>query len=110
MIETQDRAYWLFQAHPKKVELVEALRANALHSFWVKAHKDKIHAGDKVILWQTGKQSGVYALGTVRSEPLETRLSDEESKYWKHHNLTPACHRYPHLQWRTGLQLSCLLC
>jgi len=87
MIETQDRAYWLFQAHPKKVELVEALRANALHSFWVKAHKDKIHAGDKVILWQTGKQSGVYALGTVRSEPLETRLSDEESKYWKDDDL-----------------------
>lgn len=83
MTETQDRAYWLFQAHPKKIELVEALRANALHSFWVKAHKDKIHAGDKVILWQTGKQSGVYALGTVRSEPTETSLSEEETKYWK---------------------------
>ena len=88
MTETQDRAYWLFQAHPKKVELVEALRANALHSFWVKAHKDKIHAGDKVILWQTGKQSGVYGLGTVRSEPVEISLSEEERKYWKDDDLT----------------------
>lgn len=82
MVETQDRAYWLFQAHPKKMHLVDALRANALHSFWVKAHKDKIHAGDKVILWQTGKNSGVYALATVRSEPIEVALEDEERKFW----------------------------
>ncbi|MBX2875989.1 MAG: EVE domain-containing protein [Saprospiraceae bacterium] len=82
MVETQDRAYWLFQAHPKKLHLVDALRANALHSFWVKAHKDKIHAGDKVILWQTGKKSGVYALATVRSEPRQVELGEEESNYW----------------------------
>lgn len=82
MTETQDRAYWLFQAHPKKLQLVEALRANALHSFWVKAHKDKIRIGDKVIVWQTGKQAGVYALATVRSEPDELRLSTEEQRYW----------------------------
>lgn len=82
MVETQDRAYWLFQAHPKKLHLVDALRANALHSFWVKAHKDKIQAGDKVILWQTGRKSGVYALATVRSEPHEAELSEEEQKYW----------------------------
>ncbi|NRB53885.1 MAG: EVE domain-containing protein [Saprospiraceae bacterium] len=82
MVETQERAYWLFQAHPKKLHLVDALRANALHSFWVKAHKDKIHAGDKVILWQTGKNSGVYALATVRSEPIAVELGEEERKFW----------------------------
>lgn len=82
MTEIQDRAYWLFQAHPKKLHLVEALRANALQSFWVKSHKDKIRSGDKVIIWQTGKQAGVYALGTVRSEPKEIELSTEEKKYW----------------------------
>lgn len=82
MVETQDRAYWLFQAHSKKLQLVNALRANALHSFSVKAHKDKIRGGDKVILWQTGKNSGVYGLATVRSSPQQIELHEEEKAYW----------------------------
>lgn len=71
MAKALKRAYWLFQSNPKKLHLVEALKANALSTFLVKAHKDKIRKGDKVILWQTGKQAGVYALATVRSEPQE---------------------------------------
>lgn len=70
--------YWLFQANPKIFRLKEALRAEVITSFAVKSHQQSITVGDKVILWQTGKTAGVYALATVTSavdffeiEPIE---------------------------------------
>ncbi len=59
--------YWLFQANPKVFRLKEALASEALSSFAVKAHQQNISQGDKIILWQTGKRQGVYALATATS-------------------------------------------
>ena len=72
--------YWLFQSNNKVFRLGDALRAEALHSFPVRAHADRIKIGDKVIIWQTGQARGCYALAVVTSEvelvdtPLEEKI------------------------------------
>ena len=75
--------YWLFQANPRIFRLKEALRAGILESFAVVSHKDKIQKGDRVILWETGKHAGCYALGTVTSSVSDFNPGQEESKFFK---------------------------
>ena len=75
--------YWVFQGNPKEFDIVKALEDNALKTWRVKAHKDKINKGDKVILWAGGKNSGVYALATVDSEVSKMPEPEIEREYYK---------------------------
>lgn len=59
--------YWIFQVNPKTFDVVNALRNEALASFAVVSHKNKIKQGDKVIIWQCGKTAGCVALCEVIS-------------------------------------------
>jgi len=68
--------YWLFQGNPTIYDVVASLKAQALKSWTVTAHKDKIKPGDRVILWVTGEKAGCYALCKVSSE-VEKREDDE---------------------------------
>ncbi|MGC1830412.1 MAG: EVE domain-containing protein [Candidatus Acidiferrales bacterium] len=63
--------FWLFQATPDEYKLVEKVPAHlAKGDFWLaKQHRDKLRAGDKVILWQSGKEAGIYAFGSVAGKP-----------------------------------------
>lgn len=74
--------YWLFQSNPKIFNLKEALRFDMLDTFAVVSHKKRIAIGDKVILWQTGKEAGVYGLATVTSEVKEGILTEKEAQYY----------------------------
>ena len=75
-------AYWLFQSNFKTFRLRDALRVETLFSFPVRAHTDRIRAGDKVIIWQTGKAQGCYALATVLSDPEEMEILPEEKVFY----------------------------
>lgn len=74
--------YWLFQSSPEVFRLKEALKADALQTFAVKAHKKSIKKGDKVIFWQSGKKAGCYALATVQSAPTLTEIKGKEKNYF----------------------------
>lgn len=75
--------YWLFQSNPAVFRLREALRAEALESFAVRAHKDKIKPGDRVILWQAGDAAGCYALATVLSPPDMRPIAEVERPFFR---------------------------
>lgn len=76
--------YWIFQTHPKIFRLPDALRAGALETFAVTAHQKSIQAGDKVILWQAGKQAGVYGLAVVLAAPTNGQPLTEELSFFIH--------------------------
>ena len=76
--------YWLFQSSPQVFQLQEALAADAVATFAIKAHKKTIQVGDKVILWQSGKKAGCYALGTVLSPPTHQAITPKEKAYFLH--------------------------
>jgi len=74
--------YWIFQVNPKTFDVVNALKEEALASFSVISHKNKIEKGDKVILWQCGKNAGCYALCEVHSEVSDFRPLASEISYF----------------------------
>lgn len=70
--------YWLFQCNPRMYDIVGALRTGRPIKWRVAAHKDRIHSGDKVILWVSGPEAGCYALAEATSEVTTTT-----SEYWE---------------------------
>lgn len=78
--------YWIFQGNPKIYDIKTALADNAIDTWAVKAHKDKIIEGDKVILWVTGKDSGCYALADVISDVYEGTDEENQLKYYADKN------------------------
>jgi len=74
--------YWIFQGSPKIYDAVSALNNNAVSTWTVSAHKDKIKEGDKFILWLTGANAGCYALGTIASEVAMMKEEDAEMDYY----------------------------
>lgn len=75
--------YWIFQANPKVFRLKTALRYEVLETFAVTAHKKHVQIGDKVILWQTGKEAGVYGLASITSDIGDIEISEAEAHYYK---------------------------
>jgi hypothetical protein len=78
----QSPNYWIFQGNPKVFDFKTALREEILSDWTVSAHKDKIKAGDKVILWITGKSAGCYALAEVTSKPHQ-KSESADKHLWK---------------------------
>jgi hypothetical protein len=74
--------YWIFQGNPNIYDSSAALKAGHLKSWKVAAHKDKIKIGDQVILWQTGNQSGCYALAEVTSDVKAFEEETNEQQYY----------------------------
>lgn len=74
--------YWIFQGNPEAFDLTAALQQNILTSWTVTAHKDKIHPGDQVIIWATGKEAGCYALAEVTGKPGPARPAPDDH-LWK---------------------------
>ncbi|CAM3358975.1 EVE domain-containing protein [Zobellia roscoffensis] len=75
--------YWLFQGNPAIYDIAGALKEGHLQSWKVATHKDRITVGDKVIIWQTGSQSGCYALAEVTSEVGFFQEESEELQHYK---------------------------
>lgn len=74
--------YWVFQGNPEIYDITKALEEGHLKSWKVAAHKDKIKIGDQVILWQTGKQSGCYAVAEVTSDVKVFEEEKIEQQYY----------------------------
>ncbi len=83
MATTTSPQYWLFQTNPGVFRLQDALRAEAVETFAIKAHQPRIQPGDGVILWQTGKEAGVYALAKIVSEVGDFAFTEKEKTFFK---------------------------
>ncbi len=86
---------WLFQANPRYYDLAEELkhrRVGDVVSWAATTSFRKMHAGDKVVLWQSGPGGGIFALGDLvgdpyqREQPMNEDDSEEapykRSKWW----------------------------
>lgn len=69
--EHREPQHWIFQSNPKIWDLPGALQATQEFTFTVRQHKDRIHVGDEVFLWEAGKTAGIVAVATVLTEPVE---------------------------------------
>jgi len=85
--ESEDQAVsvWIFQGNPNRYDILNALNdkeiGNTIH-WLVKQNKSRIHKGHVVLLWMSGKEAGIYALGRVECEPTPMQEGTPEKKYW----------------------------
>jgi len=70
------RQFWLFAANPDRYKLVEEipLRLGKGDCWDVKQFRDKLRGGDKVILWQSGDEAGIYAFGVLTNKPYKKQI------------------------------------
>ena len=80
-----DISVWIFQGNPNRYDILNALSdkeiGNTIH-WLVKQNRNKIHKGHLVLIWMSGKESGVYALARVECEPTLLKENEAERKYW----------------------------
>jgi hypothetical protein len=65
---------WLFQANPRYYDLsavLETAHVGDQNGWVVTRYKDEMHGGDTVILWQSGREAGIYATGELSGEPYQ---------------------------------------
>lgn len=95
---------WLFQANPNLYKLVEEVPARLRKGdFWlVRQHRDDLRAGDKVVLWQSGEEAGVYALGALVGKPYkrqsEWRIQIQYKPLLKQPVFKRDLKKHPHLR------------
>jgi 5-methylcytosine-specific restriction endonuclease McrBC GTP-binding regulatory subunit McrB len=74
--------YWVFQANPTIYNITGALKAGILKTWMVNQYKKDIQIGDKIILWVTGENAGIYALATVTSPLYKIKEDDDEYEFY----------------------------
>ena len=75
-------ATWIFQANPSRYRIEESLRIEPEEYWNLNQHWKKIKKGDRVLIWISGEQSGIYALGKIVTEPEKRPDSDKGISYW----------------------------
>lgn len=75
--------YWMFQFNPDKYNWFGWIKENRTSEQWLVSRFAKlICVGDKVAIWASGKESGIYALGETITYPLKKPLNPEQATYY----------------------------
>ncbi|CAM3444849.1 EVE domain-containing protein [Deinococcus saxicola] len=80
---TGQPATWIFQANPAQYDIEASLRTEHAELWNLRQHASKVTMGDRVLIWISGKKSGIYAVGQVTSLPVEQLDSSTGKSYWK---------------------------
>ena len=73
---------FIFQGNPDLWDFdsyLETAQPGDVDNWKVSQSKNQMSAGDRVLFWKSGKEAGIYATGTLTSEPYP-RESDERLK------------------------------
>jgi hypothetical protein len=74
---------WNFQVNPKYYDFKGSLKYLKEQNWLAVQHKDKMHKGDKVYLWQSGLWAGIYAIAELLAEPGLLPFDPEEERFVK---------------------------
>jgi hypothetical protein len=82
-MKTTEQRVWIFQGNPLRYKVYEALCDESLkEDTWLVSHySNEIHIGDIGLIWKARKASGIYAVGTIISNPQVMSELPESGKY-----------------------------
>lgn len=76
---------WLFQAKPENFPEIYTMRPGYSNSFSVRQYGQRMSDGDDMVIWLSGKQGGIYAIGkligTVYDRPPEHEFGPKGVNY-----------------------------
>jgi len=88
----EEVSVWLFQGNPKIYDILNALSdleiGNTIH-WTVNQYKNKIRKGHLVLIWMSGEEAGIYALGRIETDPAVVNEPEEEKKHWLESDTMP---------------------
>lgn len=71
--DATDSCYWIFQANPGFYDINASLKQLHTMTWVVRQNQSRIRKGDRVFVWESGKDSGLIALGTILTDPTVSR-------------------------------------
>ena len=77
------QATWIFQANPAHYNIAQSLSNEGTELWNCMQHAAKIKTGDRVLIWISGKQAGIYAVGEVLTDPVGRQDTERGQGYWK---------------------------
>ncbi|MGH2614359.1 MAG: EVE domain-containing protein [Thermomicrobiales bacterium] len=80
--DTADVRYWLFQANPNRYRIRDSLSREEEEWWNLNQHRNEVGVGDRVAIWVSGPDAGIYALGTVIKGPVNRPDSDRSQDYY----------------------------
>jgi hypothetical protein len=72
---------WIFQANPKIYDVKRATQSLREDTWLVQQHRTEIHHGDRVYLWESGRDAGILAAGQVLDEVSEREMFKESKPF-----------------------------
>ena len=75
-------ATWIFQANPNRYDIHTSLRREAEELWNCNQHFRRIRRGDRVLVWISGEEAGIYAFGYVLDNPILRVDSTQGMTYW----------------------------
>ena len=59
---------WLVQCNPRRSDILASSRTALPDTWCVRRHTKEIRCGDRIVLWLSGADAGVYALGEITAD------------------------------------------
>lgn len=81
-ISSTEKSTWIFQANPNKYDIFTSLKKEKQEYWNLNQQAKKIKMGDRVLIWISGSEAGIYAIGTVISEVIFRPDSPKGISYW----------------------------
>jgi hypothetical protein len=78
----RDPHTWIFQANPNRYRIEDSLQTEGEELWNLNQHATGVCAGDRVLIWISGDDAGIYAVGTVLSNPAIMADSPRGIEYW----------------------------
>ncbi len=76
--------YWIFQFNPEIYDWLGWIKEHKANEQWLVSRFAKfICIGDKVVIWASGKEGGIYAFGEVVTYPQKKGLNPEQAIHYK---------------------------
>jgi hypothetical protein len=72
---------WIFQGNPSVYDVAGAVDVLPELNWSTRQYASQVQIGDRVYLWESGKQAGVLAVATVLTEPHEMIDSEPERQF-----------------------------
>ncbi len=85
-LEKFSKKYWLFQGNPENYRMIDAIRDLEEMPWPLNRYTEDISVGDEVIIWVSGKESGIYAFGEI-IEPVKIFEEVSDKDYWINRDL-----------------------
>ncbi len=72
---------WIFQANPEIFDIRGACAALDQIQFSAKQARNQVQVGDRVYLWESGRDGGIVGVGRITTEPAVRELPEDERPF-----------------------------